>query len=979
MGWADDFAQGFAEGFIPAYTARMEREAEQSDRMLEARIEAAQTHMAGQQEQRQKDARLRNQAQTIASATGQGDQGLAYRLLQTYEDPEVVTDMLREYGAETIGTSVDAQTSEALDLGPSRQEIIDQSAGPTVEAAAQLDEVDQTTTELTKGVIREFEGFRESPYFDVNAQRAGYGSDTVTRTDGNVVPVREGMAVSQEDAERDLDRRVNQEFLPSVRNAVGEEAFNQLSPNQKAALTSLAYNYGTGAWDNDLSEVRDAVASGDMAGASRAILARAGDNDGVNTRRRQQEAALFAGGPVPANTPTDSQMQESGMASTDTADPLYNPENDREKGVVETIFTGGPSVDTRFREYMQETGQWEAYQASRSGSLLTDTPVTSYRLNMPANSGVDLDNYIGKSTAEIDQQLIADEGRITEDDRQRINGIREVQMAEENNSNFWNDPSELSEKSDGFLQSFIALTDSNEGRDRALTALEARQSGDTPTSPKDAAFTEFYRNLPNDLSPEERQESFAVFENTWKQSTSSEGQFDIFAELSDRDSVSELTALRTAVNNDPSLADRREQLLNLIDTALDNQNAISEGGYTLDNYRADLVKYTSDLTTGSEEERQAASEWFSTEQPGIVAGLKAAEGAELDIQASSLVDAGVPEEVARLAATDSLDFRANRFGQLNVYNRNTGEIVSQAETRSAAPTGETRDINLGIPTNEDLSDLSDEGREELIDQLSAQAQQEMAALEETLDGGGVETFQDTLASIDVSAALGGPGKVQSGVNTIAAVFGANAPFAKNRRAANALERLQRVTALTMAQAQANQRGSVTLMNEFRANAVGPNELIGIDGALDKFKANYNIINDRVRKMREIGSGRGRYDSKEVTRANLIAEDLTRLRDYYGVLVQTIEEDVPEPSGEDYVFGGGEEQTGAANGAEQAGAVNDKEQTKPTSGGAGRRQRREERSTQAQAIQEAREAISRGVPEAIARQRLEEEGYDPSGL
>ena len=33
-------------------------------------------------------------------------------------------------------------------------------------------------------IIAQFEGFRETPYWDVNAYRTGYGSDTITcRTD----------------------------------------------------------------------------------------------------------------------------------------------------------------------------------------------------------------------------------------------------------------------------------------------------------------------------------------------------------------------------------------------------------------------------------------------------------------------------------------------------------------------------------------------------------------------------------------------------------------------------------------------------------------------------------------------------------------------------------------------------------------------------------------------------------------------------
>lgn len=152
------------------------------------------------------------------------------------------------------------------------------------------------TGDATLDLLRQFEGFRETPYWDVNAYRTGYGSDTITTADGRVVPVTPNSRVSREDAERDLLRRVQGEFAPSARAAVGPEVFDALSPDQQAALTSLAYNYGANAWGDDLSGVAAAVRSGDPAAAARAISALSGHNNGINASRRQREAAAFIGG-----------------------------------------------------------------------------------------------------------------------------------------------------------------------------------------------------------------------------------------------------------------------------------------------------------------------------------------------------------------------------------------------------------------------------------------------------------------------------------------------------------------------------------------------------------------------------------------------------------------------------------------------------------------------------------------------------------
>jgi GH24 family phage-related lysozyme (muramidase) len=140
--------------------------------------------------------------------------------------------------------------------------------------------------------LRRREGFRESPYYDVNAYRAGYGSDTATLADGTVVPVRQGMTISREDAERDLTRRIP-EFERRVVSAVGQDQYAALPPNAQAALISIAYNYGTLP-----GSIRAAARSGDPAALAQAVAGLAGDNEGVNAIRRREEAAMIAGTPV---------------------------------------------------------------------------------------------------------------------------------------------------------------------------------------------------------------------------------------------------------------------------------------------------------------------------------------------------------------------------------------------------------------------------------------------------------------------------------------------------------------------------------------------------------------------------------------------------------------------------------------------------------------------------------------------------------
>lgn len=187
--------------------------------------------------------------------------------------------------------------------------------------------------------LRRREGFREAPYYDVNAYRAGFGSDTTTLPDGTVVPVRQGMTVSREDAERDLARRIP-EFERRAAAAIGEERFASLPPNAQAALISVAYNYGTLP-----GRIREAARSGDLAALSQAVAGLAGDNQGVNAGRRREEATMIAGGNAmaPGATPANAMLAPDATAMTGVPQlPTFAPprtlaEADYQKRMMDAV------------------------------------------------------------------------------------------------------------------------------------------------------------------------------------------------------------------------------------------------------------------------------------------------------------------------------------------------------------------------------------------------------------------------------------------------------------------------------------------------------------------------------------------------------------------------------------------------------------------------------------------------------------------
>ena len=155
-------------------------------------------------------------------------------------------------------------------------------------------------------LLRQFEGYRENPYNDPrtdangnqvgpNIYRAGYGSDTVTLSDGTIRQVTEGMRVSVADANRDLIRRIG-EFQDTVRGQVGATRFESFTDEQQAALTSIAYNYGSLP-----DRIVAAVQSGTVPEIASAIRNLGSDNGGVNRDRRNLEADIFSGGGAPSD------------------------------------------------------------------------------------------------------------------------------------------------------------------------------------------------------------------------------------------------------------------------------------------------------------------------------------------------------------------------------------------------------------------------------------------------------------------------------------------------------------------------------------------------------------------------------------------------------------------------------------------------------------------------------------------------------
>ena len=189
---------------------------------------------------------------------------------------------------KTFGTESDLFKSILSLFGDEKDEVLDliDSEMPSLSDATPS-ELSGDAVNQTKQLLRKSEGFREMPYYDVNAFRAGYGSDTYTLADGTVKTVKEGVPVTREQAERDLERRIRTEFMPKVARQLGDD-FAKLPPSAQAALTSVAYNYGS----LPASVVR-ASKGGNLKSIANAVEALKSDDKGINARRRMEEANII--------------------------------------------------------------------------------------------------------------------------------------------------------------------------------------------------------------------------------------------------------------------------------------------------------------------------------------------------------------------------------------------------------------------------------------------------------------------------------------------------------------------------------------------------------------------------------------------------------------------------------------------------------------------------------------------------------------
>jgi GH24 family phage-related lysozyme (muramidase) len=100
-----------------------------------------------------------------------------------------------------------------------------------------------TWVDITKELLKKYEGFSPKATWDENAYRGGYGSDKKL-VGGRLINATKDTTWSQKEAEDTMDYEIRNFYGPTVARQLGLENWNKLNDNQKASLVSLGYNAG---------------------------------------------------------------------------------------------------------------------------------------------------------------------------------------------------------------------------------------------------------------------------------------------------------------------------------------------------------------------------------------------------------------------------------------------------------------------------------------------------------------------------------------------------------------------------------------------------------------------------------------------------------------------------------------------------------------------------------------------------------------
>tara|TARA_R100000234_G_C4994461_1_gene177153 strand:+ start:30 stop:1541 length:1512 start_codon:yes stop_codon:yes gene_type:complete len=165
--------------------------------------------------------------------------------------------------------------------------------------------------------LEEVEDYRGKSYWDVDAWRYGYGTDTFITAEGDSVSVtRRGKMsrISKEEAKKQLEIQIEKTFRKELRTKFGKDYYNSLPKGVRMGLESLAYNAGSDLNDTG-GKIKKAIKDGDFNKAADLIAGQVPEGHTLYNRRQQEAAFVRSGGQGSIPGPVSLDNEKSWMIS----------------------------------------------------------------------------------------------------------------------------------------------------------------------------------------------------------------------------------------------------------------------------------------------------------------------------------------------------------------------------------------------------------------------------------------------------------------------------------------------------------------------------------------------------------------------------------------------------------------------------------------------------------------------------------------
>jgi len=170
--------------------------------------------------------------------------------------------------------------------------------------------------------LEEVEAYAPEAYWDENAWRFGYGTDTFITAEGDSVAVtkRGKMSkISKEEAKKQLEIQLERTFRKELRNKFGKDYYNSLPKGVRWGLESLAYNAGSDLNDTG-GKIKKAIQDGDFNKAANLVATQVPQGHKLYNRRQQEAAFIRSGSgqnsiPGPVNPENVTVNEKTWMTS----------------------------------------------------------------------------------------------------------------------------------------------------------------------------------------------------------------------------------------------------------------------------------------------------------------------------------------------------------------------------------------------------------------------------------------------------------------------------------------------------------------------------------------------------------------------------------------------------------------------------------------------------------------------------------------